>query len=85
MDQSILIYSSTDPVETMQLGGDVVVMDEGSVLQQAKAQDVFEHPADTRVALIANDPAVNLIAGEKTYVIVINQNIQWKCHLTCEA
>jgi glycerol transport system ATP-binding protein len=77
MDQSILIYSSTDPVETMQLGGDVVVMDEGSVLQQAKAQDVFEHPADTKVALIANDPAMNLIAGEKTGdVIVINQNIR---------
>ncbi|MGA0362302.1 MAG: ABC transporter ATP-binding protein [bacterium] len=77
MDQSILIYSSTDPVETMQLGGDVVVMDEGSVLQQAKAQDVFEHPADTRVALIANDPAMNLIAGEKTGgMIVINQAIR---------
>ena len=77
MDQSILIYSSTDPVETMQLGGDVVVMDEGSVLQQAKAQDVFEHPADTRVALIANDPAMNLIAGEKTSdMIVINQAIR---------
>ena len=77
MDQSILIYSSTDPVETMQLGGDVVVMDEGSVLQQAKAQDVFEHPADTRVALIANDPAMNLIAGEKTGgMIVINQSIR---------
>ena len=77
MDQSILIYSSTDPVETMQLGGDVVVMYEGSVLQQAKAQDVFEHPADTRVALIANDPAMNLIAGEKTSdMIVINQAIR---------
>lgn len=77
MDQSILIYSSTDPVETMQLGGDVVVMDEGYVLQQAKAQDVFEHPADTRVALIANDPAMNLIAGEKTGgMIVINQSIR---------
>ena len=77
MDQSILIYSSTDPVETMQLGGDVVVMDEGSVLQQEKAQDVFEHPADTRVALIANDPAMNLIAGEKTGgMIVINQAIR---------
>ena len=77
MDQSILIYSSTDPVESMQLGGDVFVMDEGSVLQQAKAQDVFEHPADTRVALIANDPAMNLIAGEKTGgMIVINQAIR---------
>jgi len=52
-------------------------MDEGSVLQQAKAQDVFEHPADTRVALIANDPAMNLIAGEKTGgMIAINQAIR---------
>ena len=31
---SILTYSSTDPVESMQLGGQILVMDEGRILQQ---------------------------------------------------
>lgn len=61
---SILIYSSTDPVEAMQLGGDIIVMDEARILQQGTAKDVFDNPANTRVAEISNDPAMNLIPGE---------------------
>jgi glycerol transport system ATP-binding protein len=73
---SILIYSSTDPVEAMQLGGDIIVMDEARVLQQGPAKEVFENPATTRVAEIANDPAMNLVAGEiADGRIVINKDI----------
>lgn len=63
---SILIYSSTDPVEAMQLGGDIIVMDEGRILQQGTAKNVFENPANIRVAEISNDPAMNLMPGEIT-------------------
>ena len=45
---SILIYFSTDPLEAMQLGGDIIVLDEGRVLQTgAGARDLREpgeHP-----------------------------------------
>ena len=61
---SILIYSSTDPVEAMQLGGDIIVMDEARVLQQGTAKEVFENPATIRVAQIANDPAMNTMQGD---------------------
>ena len=72
----ILIYSSTDPVEAMQLGGDIIVMDESRVLQQSTAKDVFENPANVRVAKIANDPPMNLMSGEiSDDCIVINENI----------
>ena len=60
---SILIYSSTDPLEAMQLGGDIIVLDEGRVLQQGPAHEIFENPANTRVAEISNDPAMNLLPG----------------------
>ena len=61
---SILIYSSTDPVEAMQLGGDIIVMDEARVLQQGTAKEVFENPINIRVAQIANDPAMNMMPGD---------------------
>ncbi len=73
---SILIYTSTDPVEAMQLGGDIIVMDEARILQQGKARNVFENPANIRVAEISNDPAMNLIPGEiADGRVVINKDI----------
>lgn len=63
--QGIVIYSSTDPLEAMQLGGELIVMDEGRVLQQGSAKYVFEHPATTRVAEITNDPSMNLWQAHK--------------------
>ena len=60
---SILIYSSTDPVEAMQLGGQILVMDEGRILQQASAKEVYENPNSTKVSQITNDPAMNLFEG----------------------
>lgn len=58
--QGVVAYSSTDPLEAMQLGGELIVMDEGKILQQGPAKQVFEHPANTRVAEITNDPSMNL-------------------------
>jgi glycerol transport system ATP-binding protein len=62
-ENSILIYSSTDPVEAMQLGGQILVMDEGRILQQASAKEVYENPNSTKVSQITNDPAMNLFEG----------------------
>lgn len=74
---SILIYSSTDPLEAMQLGGEIIVLDEGRVLQQGPAHEIFENPANTRVAEISNDPAMNLLPGViEDGKIVINADIK---------
>jgi len=61
--ESILVYSSTDPLEAMQLGGEVIVLDEAKVIQQGPGHEIFENPANTRVAEISNDPAMNLLNG----------------------
>jgi len=63
-EEAILIYSTTDPIEAMQLGGEVIVMDEGKILQQGSAKEIYENPATTKVAEITNDPAMNLVDGE---------------------
>ena len=63
-EEAILIYSTTDPIEAMQLGGEVIVMDEGKILQQGSAKEIYENPRSTKVAEITNDPAMNLFDGE---------------------
>ena len=39
--QSILIYASTDPLEVMQLNGEIIVIDEGKILQSGNAKDQY--------------------------------------------
>ena len=73
---SILVYSTTDPLEAMQLGGETIVLDQGRVLQQGPAHEIFENPANTRVAEISNDPAMNLLKGEvQKNKIILNREL----------
>jgi len=74
---SILIYASTDPLEAMQLNGDIIVIDEGKVLQTGSAKEVFENPATAKVAEITNDPAMNINKGHiQDNTLVMNNNVQ---------
>ena len=41
---TILIYSTTDPQEVMELNGEVIVLHEGRVLQKGDAKEIFENP-----------------------------------------
>ncbi|HBS38709.1 MAG TPA: sugar ABC transporter [Rhodobacteraceae bacterium] len=83
-ENAILIYSTTDPVEAMQLGGEIIVMDEGRILQQASAQEIYENPKTTKVAQITNDPAMNLFEGEvvdSTLVLTSSIHLDLPSHL----
>ena len=68
---TILLYSTTDPHESMELNGDVLVLDEGRVLQTSSAKEIFENPCNIKAAEISNDPPMNLIKG----IIVDNKII----------
>ena len=62
---TILIYSTTDPKEVMELNGEVIVLDEGKVLQKGPAKEIFENPKNLKVAEISNDPPMNILKGIK--------------------
>ena len=60
-EESIVIFSTTDPREAMELNGEVIVLDEGKVLQVGPAKDIFENPKTLKVAEISNDPPMNIL------------------------
>lgn len=62
--KAIVVYTTTEPTEALMLGGNLVVMDEGRVLQTGPTPDVFRQPATTRVAEIFSDPPINFIDGK---------------------
>ena len=49
----------------MELNGEVIVLDEGKVLQVGPAKEIFENPKNLKVAEISNDPPMNVIKGIK--------------------
>ena len=60
-EESIVIFSTTDPREAMELNGEVTVLDEGKVLQVGEAKEIFENPKTLKVAEISNDPPMNIL------------------------
>ena len=60
-EESIVIFSTTDPREAMELNGEVIAIDKGKVLQVGPAKEIFENPKTLKVAEISNDPPMNIL------------------------
>jgi len=58
---AIVVYTSTEPAEALKLGGNIVILDEGQVLQTGITSEVFHKPATIKVAEVFSDPPINLI------------------------
>ena len=63
-EDSIVVFSTTDPREAMELNGEVIVLDEGKVLQVGPAKEIFENPKTLKVAEISNDPPMNILKAD---------------------
>lgn len=61
--RSIVVYTTTDPIEALLFDADVLVMHEGRLLQVGTAQHVYARPATSTVARIFSDPPMNLLPG----------------------
>jgi glycerol transport system ATP-binding protein len=61
--RSIVLYSTSEPVEALTLGGRAVVLHEGRVLQVGSPDDLYHSPGSAQVARTLSDPPVNLVAG----------------------
>ncbi|MBC17988.1 ABC transporter related [Pseudodesulfovibrio profundus] len=60
---SVVVYTTTEPTEALMLGGNVVVMHEGRVLQVGPTAEVYMNPATTEVAEVFSDPPINFLTG----------------------
>jgi glycerol transport system ATP-binding protein len=62
--EAIVVYTTTEPAEALMMGGNIVIMDEGRILQSGPTVDVYHQPATMRAAEIFSDPPINFIAGK---------------------
>jgi glycerol transport system ATP-binding protein len=56
----VVVYTTTEPVEALQMGGLTIVMDEGRILQVGPAAETYEAPASLKVAEVFSEPPMNL-------------------------
>ncbi len=61
--KAIVVYTTTEPSEALMLGGDIVVIDEGRILQTGHTPHVYRNPATSKVAEVFSDPPINYITG----------------------
>jgi glycerol transport system ATP-binding protein len=62
--ESIVVYTTTEPSEALMLGGNVIVMHEGRILQVGPTSEIYRHPATMRVAEVFSDPPINFVRAE---------------------
>jgi glycerol transport system ATP-binding protein len=62
---AIFVYATTEPSEALLLGGRIVCLSEGRVLQTGKTPTVYHRPESLRVAELFSDPPLNTVAVEK--------------------
>jgi len=60
--EAVVVYTTTEPTEALMLGGNVVLLDEGRILQTGLTHEVYHNPATTKVAEVFSDPPINYLA-----------------------
>jgi glycerol transport system ATP-binding protein len=72
-----LVYVTHDQVEALTLADQVVVMNQGRVVQAGTPQELFERPADTFVGYFIGSPGMNLLrcVVEESAAVVEGQRI----------
>jgi glycerol transport system ATP-binding protein len=61
--KSIVVYTTTEPTEALSLGGNIMVIDEGRILQTGTTSEVYHTPATLKVAEVFSDPPLNYLKG----------------------
>jgi glycerol transport system ATP-binding protein len=61
--QAIVVYTTTEPTEALMLGGNIIVIDKGRILQTGITSEVYHNPASTKVAEVYSDPPINYLQG----------------------
>lgn len=73
----IVVYTTTEPSEALKLGGNIVVIDKGRILQTGQTSDVYRNPGEIKTAQLFSDPPINIIKGIiENNQILIGENIK---------
>jgi glycerol transport system ATP-binding protein len=74
--EAIVVYTTTEPAEALMLGGNIVVLDQGHILQTGDTAQVYHNPATLRVAEVFSDPTINYLnALVQEHVALLGEDV----------
>ncbi|HLP40710.1 MAG TPA: ABC transporter ATP-binding protein, partial [Fibrobacteria bacterium] len=62
MSGASMVYATHDHAEALGLADRVLVLDRGRVLQDGSPEEIYHHPAESRVARLLGRPAINILS-----------------------
>lgn len=57
------VYVTHDQIEALTLSDRIIIMNDGTIMQQGSPFDIYHHPANLFVAEFIGDPGINLFNG----------------------
>jgi ABC-type sugar transport system ATPase subunit len=61
--RATIVYVTHDQAEALTLGEKIIVLHEGRIQQMGSASDIYNRPANTKVATFVGSPQMNLLEG----------------------
>lgn len=77
--ETTVVYTTTEPLEAMLLGGRLSVVDAGRILQTGPIAEVMRRPASVDVAAILNDPPINILPAAFVKALGLKRDIADDC------
>ncbi len=62
-DDSVILYTTTEPREAMELGNTMIVMNNGKIVASGPPANLFAHPPTKDAASVISDPPISFIEG----------------------
>lgn len=59
------VYVTHDQVEAMSMGTNIVLMNEGKIMQQGRPEDIYQNPANVFAAKFIGTPPMNILAKDE--------------------
>src|SRR5690554_2908384 len=72
---STFVYVTHDQVEAMTMGDNIVVMNEGLIMQTGTPEEIHDEPENVFVAQFIGDPGMNILKLEMDIRLVLDQGI----------
>lgn len=77
--KSTFIYVTHDQIEAMTMGTNIVVMNEGKIMQQGTPTEIHNDPNCVFVAQFVGDPGMNIIRTENYHVGFRPRDVEFDC------
>lgn len=62
-DDSVILYTTTEPREAMELGNTMIIMNKGRIVASGVPADLFAYPPTKDAASVISDPPISFISG----------------------